>query len=62
MNTSSAEWWLKENRIEAVVCLMPTLDNIFEGVHVVAAIGHDGMVAHAVVDTGRSEASPFALR
>lgn len=58
MNAASGEWWLRENRIEAVACMLPTFEHILDGVHIVEALGHDGMAVHIAVNTERTASDP----
>jgi hypothetical protein len=58
MNKVSGEWLLRENRIEAVACALPTLDHIMEGIHVVQALGHDGMTVNIAVNTEAASSDP----
>jgi len=55
VNASSGETWLRENRIEVVACMLPTFEDVLDGMHVVQALGHDGMVVHVGVNTEKAE-------
>jgi hypothetical protein len=49
---------LRENRIEAVACMLPTLDHIMDGIHVVQALGHDCMTVNIGVKTEQAGWNP----
>lgn len=52
---SSLEWWLTQNNVEAVACLVPTFEHVEYGVHLVYAVGNDGMIVQATINTEQSE-------
>jgi hypothetical protein len=58
MSMVSGEWALRENRIEAVACMLPTLDHTMDGMHIVQALGHDGMTVNIGVNTDESRSDP----
>lgn len=49
------EWWLAQNNVEYAACLLPSLEHIEYGVHLVYALGNDGMIAQATIRTEDSE-------
>src|SRR5688500_7640956 len=45
-----AQWWAREQNVEAVWCTLPTFDQVCEGAHPIAALGNDGIAVNIVVD------------
>lgn len=51
----ASESWLLDNNVEGLICTLPGLDQVFAGVHVVTAVGNDGMAVTITVDTGKAD-------
>lgn len=54
----STEWWFAQSNGESVGCYIPTWENVMDGVHVVYALGNDGMYIEVAVRTEQSERDP----
>lgn len=51
----SLEWWLAHNNVEYVACLLPSYEHTEYGVHLLYALGNDGMIVQATISTEQSE-------
>lgn len=53
--TTPSLYWLEHWRVEAVFCWMPEWQHVVDGVHLVSAIGIDGVKAHIWVHNQHAE-------
>lgn len=51
---ASADYWCRQHNVELVLCWVPTIEDVSDGIHRVMAVGNDMMAAELRVNTEMS--------
>lgn len=51
MKRSEGEWWATQFNVEVAFCLLPSLEQVLDGVFTVAALGNDGTPVHIILSS-----------
>jgi hypothetical protein len=47
---TESQHWLHQYNVEQLLCWLPDFDQVCDGVHIVTAVGNDGMAVNITVD------------